>query len=208
MPARDPFSQSDLPRINAALTSFSARDRALILTVLHTGFRARELGAMTIGHVLADDGLIRTTLALERRHLKHGRGAYREKIRTRTVPLAPNARAALEAYIMQRRVLGTADAAAPLFLSRKNSGLSPWQINLIVHRLAIAAGCDPNRFYGSHSLRKTFAHAVHRAGGRDLAVTRVALGHHSILMTQRYIRVGQDEADAAILAIGSSMAAA
>lgn len=192
----------------AALSTFSARDRALILLGLHTGFRSRELGSMTIAHVLNDDGTIRTSLALERRHLKHGRGMYRQKIRTRTVPLSPQARTALENYLAERRAAGMAEPTAPLFRSRKGFGLSPWQINRIVHQLAEAAGCDPSRFYGSHSLRKSFAHAVHRACGRDLAVTRVALGHHSVPVTQRYISVVREEVDAAILAIGSSMAAA
>ncbi len=208
MPARDPFSEKDLPLVYGAIETFSARDRALLLLGLHTGFRARELGAMTISHVTTEDGTIRTALALERRHLKHGRGAYRATIRTRTVPLAPNARAALERYVAERRDQGTADPAAPLFRSRKGGGISPWQINRIVHRLAATAGCDPNKFYGSHSLRKSFAHAVHRACGRDLAVTRLALGHHSILVTQRYITPERAEVDAAILAIGSSIAAA
>jgi integrase len=208
MPARDPFSQSDLPNVYGALGNFSARDRALIILGLHTGFRARELGAMTIGHVVAEDGAIRTTLALERRHLKHGRGVYCKKIGTRTVPLAPNARAALEHYITERRAAGTAEPDAPLFRSLKGGGLSPWQINRIVHKIAIAAGCDPNRFYGSHSLRMTFAHAVHRACGRDLTVTRVALGHSSVLVSQSYLRVDREQSDAAILAIGPSMVAA
>jgi len=208
MPARDPFSENDLPRVYATLATCSLRDQALLTLGLLIGFRARELGAMTIGHVLAEDGSVRSSLALERRHLKHGRGAYRAKVRARTVPLAPNARAALERYIAERRGEGTAELEAPLFRSRKGFGLSPWQINRIVHRLAEAAGCDANRFYGSHSLRKSFAHAVHRACGRDITVTRVALGHHSVLVTQRYIRVEQAEVDAAILAVGSGMAAA
>jgi len=207
-PARDPFSENDLPLVYATLATFSLRDQALLTLGLLTGFRARELGAMTIGHVLAEDGSVRSSLALERRHLKHGRGAYRAKVRTRTVPLAPNARAALERYIAERRDEGAANLEAPLFRSRKGFGLSPWQINRIVHRLAEAAGCDANRFYASHSLRKSFAHAVHRACGRDITVTRVALGHHSVLVTQRYIRVEQAEVDAAILAVGSGMAAA
>lgn len=208
MPARDPFSINDLPGIYAALGSFALRDRALILLGLQTGFRAKELGAMTIAHVIAENGTVRTSLALERRYLKHGRGVYRDKIRARTVPLAPNVCAALESYIAERRIAGTAEPEAPLFRSRKGRGLSPWQINRIVHHLAIVAGCDPNRFYGSHSLRKSFAHAVHRACGRDLTVTRAALGHHSVLVTQRYIAVDRAEVDAAILSIGAGMAAA
>lgn len=90
----------------------------------------------------------------------------------------------------------------------RRRGLSAWRTNRIVHQAAVSAGCDPNKFYGSHSLRKTFAHAVHRACGRDLTVTRAAVCHSSVLVTQRYITPEQAEVDAFILQAGSSMVAA
>lgn len=40
---------------------------------------------------------------------------------------------------------------------------------------------------GTHSLRKTFARKVFVLSGHDLQVTRAALGHTSICVTERYL---------------------
>ncbi len=121
-------------RIHAALASFSARDDALIVTGLNTGFRARELSAITIGHVW-DGTAVRSAVSLERRSLKNGRGLRARSVRSRTVPLNTNAREALEAYLRERvHMQGPPDPSESLFRSRRTGrGLSRWQINRLVH---------------------------------------------------------------------------
>lgn len=200
MPARDSFSADDQRRIIEILPTFPLRDQALITTGMATGFRAFELGSLTINHVLTEAGTMRERITLERRYLKHGRSVYRQKIRSRSVPLTAACRAILERYVAVRRAQGTAGLDAPLFISRKGCGLSIWQTNRIVHAVTARAGCSTDRYFGSHSLRKTFARRVHHACGRDIAVTSVALGHSSVLVTMRYIQPRHDEVDAAILA--------
>lgn len=192
MPARDPFTTDDEQKLLATLPALPLRDQALLLVGIDTGFRARELGAVTLRHVLDETGAVREKLVLERRHLKHGSGLYRHKIRSRAVPLTARSRQALQRYLAVRLGKAAVDPHAPLFLSRTGGGLSIWQINRLVHAFARRAGCPADRHYGSHSLRKTFARRVHEACGRDINLTRVALGHASVLVTQRYL--GEDYA--------------
>jgi integrase len=85
--------------------------------------------------------------------------------------------------------------------------MSIWQINRVVHAVADCAGCSPDRLFGSHSLRKSFAQRVHAACGRDINLTRVALGHSCVSVTQRYLRVDQSDVDAAILALDTACVA-
>lgn len=186
MPSRDPFSNDDEQRVLALLPTLPLRDQALILVGLDTGFRARELGAMEIRHALDAEGQVRHRLTLERRYLKHGRGAYRAKIRSRSVPLSPRCRAALEAYLAERRRAGVLAPADPLILGRAG-GLSVWQINRIVKTTAARADCSPDAHFGSHSLRKSFALRVYQKSGHDINLTRLALAHSSIVTTQRYL---------------------
>ncbi len=176
MPARDSFSADDQRRVVEILPTFPLRDQALIITGMATGFRAFELGSLTINQALTEAGTVRERITIERRFLKHGRSAYRQKIRSRSVPVTAACQAVLTRYLALRRVQGTAEDTAPLFLSRKGRGLSIWQINRIVHAVTVRAGCSVDRYFGSHTLRKTFAQRVHHACGRDIAVTSPAFG--------------------------------
>lgn len=195
--------------MSRVLPTLRLRDQALLLVGLDTGFRARELGAMEIRHALDEHGNVRQRLTLERRHLKHGRCVYRAKIRSRSIPLSARARAALERYLAERRENRAGREGReeigpnePLFPARSRrrgratageresgrEGLSIWQINRIVKDAADSAGCSPDAHFGSHSLRKSFALRVYEKSGHDINLTRVALGHSSILSTQNTSR--------------------
>lgn len=204
MPSRIPFAPAEVRRIHTALASFSARDHALIVTGLNTGFRASELSAISIGHVW-DGAAIRPAVTLERRSLKNGRGIRARAVRSRTVPLNATACEALQAYVNERiQLRGPPDPNESLFRSRRTGrGLSRWQINRLVHQVAEAAGLDPSGRYGGHSLRKSFANAVHRAGNFDINLTRAALGHRYVTTTQAYLEVDTGAVNSAVMAIGN-----
>lgn len=202
MAAREPFSTDDEQRLLSALPAMPLRDQALVLLGLDTGFRAKELGALLLRHVVAGDGTVREKIVLERQHLKHGAGVYRAKVQSRAVPLSARSRSALDRYLRTRNLTTPPSLGSPLFLSRKGFGLSVWQINRMVHRVARLAGLGRDRRYGSHSLRKTFARRVHEACGRDINLTRVALGHTSVLVTQRYLGEDHERVDAIIRTLG------
>jgi integrase len=200
---RIPFLPGEEARVLEALRGFSARDQCFILLGLHTGFRASELGAISIGHVW-DGAAVRHEISLARRNLKGGRGLRRRSVRARTLPLNAAARTAIGNYLRDRLV--RRESLRPdeaLFRSRKTGrGLSRWQLNVILHRVIVAAGLPPDGRYGCHTLRKTFARKVHRALGGDINLTREALGHRHVTTTQAYLEPDPVRVRSAILAMG------
>ncbi len=64
MPARDSFSADDQRRVVEILPTFPLRDQALIITGMATGFRAFELGSLTINHVLTEAGTVRERITI------------------------------------------------------------------------------------------------------------------------------------------------
>ena len=206
MASRIAFSAEELARITAVLPQFPLRDQALFQFGLHTGFRARELGALTVGHVW-DNGALRPSVSLERRSLKNGRGVHRRAVRSRTLPLTPTAQASLARYIEARFAGRPVAPGEPLFRSRKGRGLSRWQVNCVIHRVAQAAGCAHGDRIGAHSLRKTFAQGIYSATGKDINLTRAVMGHASVLTTIRYLETSSESAAAAVLALDRSQAA-
>lgn len=206
MASRVAFSDQEITQIVSVLPQFTLRDQALVQCGLHTGFRASELGAMTVGHVWAN-GAIRESISLERRSLKGGRGAHRRSVRSRTLPLTATAQASLTRYLGSRFERRPVVPSEHLFRSRKGFGLSRWQINKIIHRVAIAARCDHDDRIGAHSLRKTFAQGIYRSSGCDINLTRAVMGHTSVVTTQKYLCVTDDAAAAAVLALDHRHAA-
>ncbi len=88
----------------------NARDRSLISAQLFLGFHISEVLALTIGHVW-DGNRIRARVALPPCFLKGGYGT------TRTIPMGPELRRALERYLAQRGRHEQLRPNAPLFLS-------------------------------------------------------------------------------------------
>ena len=144
-------------------------------------------------------------MTVQRSALKGGRGVRRAGVRSRTVPINGAARAALHEYIRWReqQSLGPLAPQAALFLSpQTGTGLTRWRLNQLVHLVVAAAGLSDSSRFGTHSLRKTFAMKVHLAGGRDINLTRAAMGHRHLSTTQAYLEVDAEEVRGAILAIG------
>ena len=204
MPSRIPFAAADEQRVLAALQQFRPRDRCAIVLGLNTGYRAAELAAITWGDVW-DSGSdqIRSEVTVSRRHLKGGHGVRRAAVRSRTVPLNPSARGAIADYRRQLRDRGPIDPAAPLLQStRGGAGLRRWQLNALVQRAVAVAGLPPTRRYGTHSLRKSFCRKVYEATGRDINLTRVAMGHRNITTTQAYLEADLPKLRSVILGLG------
>jgi integrase len=173
----------------------NARDRALISAQMFLGFRISEILALTVGHVL-HHGQIRERVALPPRFLKGKRGS------TRTVPIGPELRRALEHYLFRRHPL---DSAAPLFVSpRHGAGGAPrpicrWMAQKIIKRALSAIAEDPQGL-SSHSLRKSWGLRLYEASGRDLLVVRDGLGHRSVAVTQIYLPIHADRVEACMRA--------
>jgi integrase len=207
MASRTPLSDDDIRKILAVLPQSPLRDQALFITALCTGYRASELGAMTVGNVLGTDGQILHTVTIERRSLKGGHGAYCRAVKSRSVPLCPMVRETLGKYLEERLKESDLRPHHPLFRSRKGFGISRWQANTVIKRAIHMAGCSSLGRWGSHSARKTFCRRVYERSGKDIMLTRDAMGHSSIAVTQKYLSVDADSTAAVVLAIDEGLAA-
>ncbi len=193
-------------KLRGVIGTLSRRDRALLLLALHGGFRIRETLRVRVGDVW--DGMqVRARLQIERRGLKGGAGVRRKAVSSRVVPLHPIAAGAIRDYLLERQAAGTLQMRGPLFLSREGGGalgvLQAWR----VFRRALAAAGMTGVGYSTHATRKTFARRIYEASNHDIELTRAALGHASILSTQRYLRVADSEAERLILALGPDQVA-
>lgn len=166
------------------------RDRALFVVGLYTGFRITELLSVRWQDCVRQ-GQVTEALSVERRHMK-------QKQRGRSVALHPEARAALARwYAADQPPTDTLH----VFRSRKGDNRpltrqTAWQILMDAY-----VSCGMSGRLGTHSLRKTFALAVHEQLGRDLYRTQQALGHANIGSTIHYLPVAEAEIQQAIVAV-------
>jgi site-specific recombinase XerD len=117
----------------------------------------------------------------------------------RSVPLHPEAAAAVEAWISELRTLGHMTQDCFLFQSREGGNRSisrthAWAVLKAAANRAHVAGR-----VGTHSLRKTFAKGVYERTNRSLGLTQKALGHASVNSTVQYLSFADSEVEAAIL---------
>jgi integrase/recombinase XerC len=153
---------------DAAEPWIGARDWAVLMLLYGAGLRIGE--ALTLrGEILPLGETIRVT---------------GKRAKTRMVPLLPQVRAAIEAYVAQTPWPITRDE--PLFRGAKGGVLSPVMIRRAVQsartRLGLGDRTTP------HALRHSFA--THLLGrGADLRALQELLGHASLSSTQVYTQV-------------------
>ena len=140
------------------------RDRALLEVLYGTGLRVAEAASLTTAAV-APAGLVRVL----------GKGG-----KERVVPLAGQARAAVERYLETGRpVLAGAAAGDALWVGERGGPLGVRGIRRVVRA---RLGTFP------HSLRHSFAtHLLE--GGADLRTVQELLGHRELATTQVYTAV-------------------
>ena len=171
---------------------YAKRNKALFVLGLKTGYRITELLSLRLGDVW-QHGKVIDRMTVQRRHMKN-------KTRSRTVILHPLARAALSVWLdhLQTR-RGPLTPETYVFRSHKGdrpiSRVQAWRI---LHA-AYAANALTGKV-ACHSLRKTFAHNVYEASGRNIVRTMKAIGHANVATTMHYLDADQEEVDAAILA--------
>ena len=184
-----PLTSSEERHLVRHIRRINARDRALISAQLFLGFRISEVLALTIYRVW-DGSRIRTRVALPPRFLKGGYGT------TRTIPVGPELRRALEHYLAQRGRHEDLRSNAPLFLSprhRPNGAQKPICLSMaekIIKRALVTVCADPQGL-STHSLRKSWSVRLYDASGHDLQVVRDGLGHRSVAVTQAYLPTDQ-----------------
>ncbi|MBU8934160.1 MAG: tyrosine-type recombinase/integrase [candidate division Zixibacteria bacterium] len=170
---------------------YAARDRALFILGLKTGFRVAELLSLRLRDVVHAGQLV-DRVYVERRNMK-------KKTEGRCVPLHQEAKAALADWIEQLHDLGYSKDDTFLFQSRKGqnrpiTGTSAWHI--------LHDAYEANEFtgkLGTHTMRKTFADRAYNALGGNIGKVARALGHKNINSTMSYLSFKQEEIDNAIL---------
>jgi len=148
--------------------------KPLVITALHTGFRASELLSLTWEDV--DFGRRSITV----------RAAYAKNGESRSVPMNDVLQSTLEEVRIRHSVSG------PVFLNRAGTPYRSFRTafeNAVRH-----AGLVDFRF---HDLRHTFASRL-VMGGVDLPTVKELMGHKDIKMTLRYTHLSRDHMHAAV----------
>jgi site-specific recombinase XerD len=145
-------------------TSKTVRDKALVLLMADTGLRRGETLALTWGDIDIGSGLVR---------VRQGKGS-----KDRSVVVGVKTRRVLLKY---RRTVPH-DLRDPVF-HLKASGL-----RMALKRIGERAGIKLN----AHILRRTFATLSLRAGINPLHL-QALMGHSSLEMTRRYIKLVDDD---------------
>ena len=167
-PPRHLDDQEEQALVAAVMETGSARDQAILVLMLHTGLRARDVCLLTRAHVRL--GKRSGTLVV------HGkRNKYRE------IPLNATARAALQAY---DPALGSPQPhdATPLFLSEKrHARLTERGLGYLVKKYAERAKLAD---VSPHDLRHRFGYRM----AADVPLHRLAqlMGHDSLDTTMIY----------------------
>ena len=194
-----PLTEEEVGQVLAAFQGANAaRERALFLLGVRSGFRISELLSLRLCDV-CPRGQVAQRISVARRHMK-------KKVEGRSVLLHPEARVALEEWIMELERRGQAQSEGFVFRSRKGNGqggaegakaLSRVQAFRLLRAAFERAGVEGS--VATHSMRKTFANRVYERLGRDLLKTQKALGHKNINSTVSYLSFRQEEIDEAIL---------
>jgi integrase len=172
--------------------TYGSRDRALFLLGVKSGFRISELLSLRVGDVY-QHGRVVDRVTVHRRHMK-------KKLEGRTVPLHPEAKAALATWLMRMHQAPGTTPQTYVFQSRKgaNRPIGKIQAWKILHEAVTTNELTGN--LGTHCMRKTFANRVYQRLNHDLVKTQHALGHKNINSTVSYLSFAEEEIDAAILA--------
>lgn len=162
--------QEEQALVAAVTRAGNARDRAIIVLMLHTGLRAREVCTLTRGHIR----LGKRSGAI----VVHGkRNKYRE------IPLNATARAALQAYDPTLSKLQP-DDTTPVFLSEKRRAkLSERGLGYLIKKYARLAQL---RDVSPHDLRHRFGYRM--AASVPLHRLAQLMGHDSLDTTLVYVQ--------------------
>lgn len=169
------ISGDEISRILSKLKT--PRDKTLFILAVKTGLRISEILSLKVRDV-RQYGRIRDTVTVQRSHMKNKR-------QSRTIPLHPEAKAALEAYVS-----GLHDDSRLFALTRCHA----WRlIKKAAAQAEITGNISPN------STRKAFAQRMYLALDKDIVALSRALGHSNTSTVDHYIESDQQVIDSAIL---------
>jgi len=152
---------------------FGARSRALLLTLIDGGLRAREIAALTIGDVSLKEGIL---------VVRRSKGR-----KPRLIAVGGETVRALHRYALLREGLehSATSAQAPFFQTIHGTAFTYYGLRSWLHRLERDAGVPHVHL---HLLRHTSALETLDAGA-NLRTVQLKLGHADIRTTQGYLHM-------------------
>lgn len=179
VPPRHLSDQEEQALVAAVTEKGDGRDRAIIVLMLHTGLRARELCTITRSQVRL--GKRSGTLTVQGK-----RNKYRE------IPLNATVRAALVAY--DASLLRPSPDSTPLFLSEKrHTQLTERGLGYLIKKYADRAQVSD---LSPHDLRHRFGYRM----AKTVPLHRLAqlMGHDSLDTTMRYVQGTKEDLQQAV----------
>ena len=161
------FLQADEPELLLRAT-IRERDRLICMCMLYLGLRVSEVCKLQVDHIDFRRALVM---------VREGKGS-----KDRALPLPKRLGGPLRGFVGVRK-------SGPVFISRKGGRLKVRAIQLLIKRLAVAAGlrrATEPKAYSPHKLRHAFASRMLERGA-TLAEVKDALGHSSIATTSIYL---------------------
>ena len=182
------LSDKEIDSVFNALSN--PRDKALWVLGVKTGLRISELLSLKVEDVI-EHGVIANFVTVRKSNTKG-------KLESKTLPLTASAKAALNDLV---NLVGFDRPQLPLFKSsQSDEAITRMQAHRILKtvylKLRLSGKC------ATHTMRKSFAHRVHKVMGEKIEKTQVALGHKSLSSTSNYIQVNRDEVEQAIMGLG------
>jgi integrase len=194
-----PLTAEEVKRVSQSFgATYGKRNKALFVLGVRSGFRIFELLSLRVSDVLQHGNVVEH-VTVQRRHMK-------KKTEGCTVPLHPEARAALSVWLDQlaRTLKGTMSPETPVFCSRvRNADDTRWPLTREQAWRLLEEAFAANELtgqLGTHSMRKTFADRMYEKLNRDLVKVQRALGHRNINSTVSYLSFREEDIAAAILA--------
>lgn len=150
------------------------RDVAILYIMFDTGMRAQEVCNLTVGDFHQKERLLL---------VREGKGQ-----KDRVVPIDSKTALMILKYLAKHRPMNL-KKDAPLFVSKRNTHLTPSGLHQLIRRIAAKAGIE-----GVHPHRFRHSSALHflRNGGDALTLQRI-LGHTTLDMTNKYVAMLSDD---------------
>lgn len=187
MPQARVLTESEIKKVLKviSLRRHAARDRAIFLTGLYSGMRAKELSALRVCDVLTKESQVRDEIHLSSDQTKGKKG--------RTVILGKKARDEIKSFLLSRfktkslEPILLTDTTRPLFTTQKSSmrGFSANTLAGHFCQLMREANIDGG---SSHSMRRSFITNL-ADKGVSVRVLQELAGHANLQTTARYIAV-------------------
>lgn len=173
---------------------YAARNKALFVFGIRTGFRISEILAIRVRDV-EQHSTILNSVSVEARFMKGGK-------RGRTIVLHPQAKEAISAYLneYERKWGRRMEPDHYLFKSQigVNRPLSRSHVASVLHGIY-----DRHKFtgkLGTHAMRKSFAQKMWIKLGKDIVKVQSAMNHENLNSTVKYVcNFAREEIDDAIL---------